>query len=267
MIVVDGEAPRGHDRRWRSRGLNPTSTPPRPPPRSAPDDVLTLIYTSGTTGPPKGVQLSHHASCSRPRSTEEIILLEPGATADLVAARRPTSPSGWRTTTSRSIYAGTITCCPNPREILSYLPQVRPTWFFAVPRIWEKLKAGLEAMQRRPARGAAQADRGRDRGGDRAGAAAPAAASRCPRSSRRRVAAGRRADVLEAARDARPRPGDRGQRRRGADAGRGARVLPRARDRAGRAVGDVRDVRVRHLQPARATSRSAPSGRRRRASR
>ena len=28
-----------------------------------------------------------------------------------------------------------------------YLPQVRPNWFFAVPRIWEKLKAGLEAMQ------------------------------------------------------------------------------------------------------------------------
>ena len=45
------------------------------------------------------------------------------------------------------IYAGRITCCPNPREVLSYLPQVRPTWFFAVPRIWEKLKAGLEAMQ------------------------------------------------------------------------------------------------------------------------
>src|SRR5205807_2854326 len=45
------------------------------------------------------------------------------------------------------IYAGTVTCCPNPREVLSYLPQVHPTWFFAVPRIWEKLKAGLETMQ------------------------------------------------------------------------------------------------------------------------
>src|SRR5207248_3344837 len=45
------------------------------------------------------------------------------------------------------IYAGTVTCCPNPREIVSYLPQVRPTWFFAVPRIWEKLMAGLEAMR------------------------------------------------------------------------------------------------------------------------
>ena len=43
------------------------------------------------------------------------------------------------------VYAMTITCCPNPREVVGYLPAVKPTWFFAVPRIWEKLKAGLEA--------------------------------------------------------------------------------------------------------------------------
>jgi long-subunit acyl-CoA synthetase (AMP-forming) len=42
--------------------------------------------------------------------------------------------------------AFTVTCCPNAREVTKYLPEVRPTWFFAVPRIWEKLKAGLEAM-------------------------------------------------------------------------------------------------------------------------
>jgi long-subunit acyl-CoA synthetase (AMP-forming) len=29
---------------------------------------------------------------------------------------------------------------------MQYLPEVRPTWFFAVPRIWEKLKAALEGM-------------------------------------------------------------------------------------------------------------------------
>ena len=39
----------------------------------------------------------------------------------------------------------TTTCCPNPREVIGYLPEVRPTWFFAVPRIFEKLKAALEA--------------------------------------------------------------------------------------------------------------------------
>jgi long-subunit acyl-CoA synthetase (AMP-forming) len=39
----------------------------------------------------------------------------------------------------------TVTICPDPRKIIEFLPQVRPSWFFAVPRIWEKLKAGLEA--------------------------------------------------------------------------------------------------------------------------
>jgi long-chain acyl-CoA synthetase len=38
-----------------------------------------------------------------------------------------------------------VTICPDPRRIVEFLPQVRPTWFFAVPRIFEKLKAGLEA--------------------------------------------------------------------------------------------------------------------------
>ena len=44
------------------------------------------------------------------------------------------------------VYGLQITCCEDPRQVLSYLPEVRPSWFFAVPRIWEKLKAGLETM-------------------------------------------------------------------------------------------------------------------------
>jgi len=44
-----------------------------------------------------------------------------------------------------TIFGLTITTCPNPKELLAYLSAVRPHWFFAVPRIWEKMKAGLEA--------------------------------------------------------------------------------------------------------------------------
>ena len=44
------------------------------------------------------------------------------------------------------VYGLQITCCDDPRQVLSYLPEVRPSWFFVVPRIWEKLKAGLETM-------------------------------------------------------------------------------------------------------------------------
>jgi long-subunit acyl-CoA synthetase (AMP-forming) len=39
----------------------------------------------------------------------------------------------------------TTTDCPDPRQVVAYLPEVRPTWFFAVPRIFEKLKAAIEA--------------------------------------------------------------------------------------------------------------------------
>ncbi len=39
----------------------------------------------------------------------------------------------------------TTTCCQDPRQVVAYLPEVRPSWFFAVPRIWEKLKAAIEA--------------------------------------------------------------------------------------------------------------------------
>src|SRR5215208_2148302 len=39
----------------------------------------------------------------------------------------------------------TTTDCPDPRQVVFYLPEVRPTWFFAVPRIYEKLKAAIEA--------------------------------------------------------------------------------------------------------------------------
>src|SRR4051812_25189056 len=46
----------------------------------------------------------------------------------------------------------TITTCPDPRQIGAYLAAVHPTWFFAVPRVWEKLKAGIEARLDEPAR-------------------------------------------------------------------------------------------------------------------
>ena len=38
-----------------------------------------------------------------------------------------------------------VTTLADARAVLQALPQVRPSWFFAVPRIWEKLKAGMEA--------------------------------------------------------------------------------------------------------------------------
>jgi long-subunit acyl-CoA synthetase (AMP-forming) len=146
LIVVDGEAPAGTISLAEVEGSNPDFDAAAAAACVAPGDVLTLIYTSGTTGPPKGVQLSHHNIMFTARSIEAIIALEPGAR---VVSWLPSAHIAERNAHHYIpiVYACTITCAPNPRDVLSYLPQVRPTWFFAVPRIWEKLKAGLEAMQ------------------------------------------------------------------------------------------------------------------------
>jgi long-chain acyl-CoA synthetase len=128
-----------------------------------PDDLLTLIYTSGTTGPPKGVQLVHRNLLAAVDSIEQMIQFPDGAR---VVSWLPSAHIAERAAHHYLpiVYAMTITCCENPREVVSYLPQVKPTWFFAVPRIWEKLKAGLEAMlaaqpdeQREPAQRALDA--------------------------------------------------------------------------------------------------------------
>jgi long-chain acyl-CoA synthetase len=110
-----------------------------------PNDLLTLIYTSGTTGPPKGVQLTHHNMMFAVKTFDEVIDFPDGAR---VVSYLPMAHIAERAVGHYLpiVLAHTVTCCPNPREVIAYLPEVRPTWFFAVPRIWEKLKAGIEAM-------------------------------------------------------------------------------------------------------------------------
>src|SRR5215210_1504994 len=110
-----------------------------------PEDVITLIYTSGTTGPPKGVQLVHRNLMAATKGVEELIRFPDGSK---VISWLPSAHIAERMAHHYLpiVYAMTVTCCPNPREVVGYLPAVRPTWFFAVPRIWEKLKAGMEGL-------------------------------------------------------------------------------------------------------------------------
>ena len=108
-----------------------------------PDDVLTLIYTSGTTGPPKGVQHTHRNQQAELRALTAV-------------APYPDDPTGVSYLPLAHIaeralvhYLGmalgtTVTCCPDPRRIGEYTVAVRPTIFGGVPRVWEKLKTGLE---------------------------------------------------------------------------------------------------------------------------
>jgi long-chain acyl-CoA synthetase len=110
----------------------------------APEDVLTLIYTSGTTGPPKGVQLTHANLLAAVNGFDQVIAFPDNGR---VVSWLPMAHIAERACSHYlpMLLGFTTTSCPDPRQVVAYLPEVRPTWFFAVPRIWEKLKAAIEA--------------------------------------------------------------------------------------------------------------------------
>jgi long-subunit acyl-CoA synthetase (AMP-forming) len=145
VIVIDGEAPAGTLALAEVEGSNPDFDVEASAAAVTPDDVLTLIYTSGTTGPPKGVQLAHRNLLSAVIGIEELVRFPDGAR---VISWLPAAHIAERGAHHYLpiVYGFEVTCCPDPRQVMSYLPEVRPHWFFAVPRIWEKLKAGLETM-------------------------------------------------------------------------------------------------------------------------
>ena len=191
-----------------------------------------------------------------------------GRHGHLLAAHRRTSPSATPTTTSRSCSPARSRRCDEPAR-------------------GHRLPAGgaAELVLRRPAHlGEAQggprddaapasprssARRSSGRSPPRARRCASSRpARRCPPSSPRTRGQGRRGVLRRPAQDARPRRG----RSPSTSAPRPRRVevlefFHAIGLRAGRALGHVRDLRARAPATARATSRSAPSARRRRASR
>ena len=110
-----------------------------------PGDLAVLIYTSGTTGPPKGVELTHRSLLAAwdavrgavpvlGRRGRLISYLPHAHLADRFFAHYPAMVTG-----------SSITCVEDARTVVGALPDVRPTVWLAVPRIWEKLKSALEA--------------------------------------------------------------------------------------------------------------------------
>jgi long-subunit acyl-CoA synthetase (AMP-forming) len=144
VILLDGEAP-GTVRWDEVEGADPDFDVEAAWQAVQPDDLLTLIYTSGTTGPPKGVQLEHRNLLAAVTSIEQIVRFPDGAK---VISWLPAAHIAERAAHHYIpiVFAMTVTTCPNPREIAGFLPAVHPTWFFAVPRIWEKLMSGLQAF-------------------------------------------------------------------------------------------------------------------------
>ncbi len=143
VILIDGDVPDGCLALADVEGADSDFDVDASVAQIAPDDILTLIYTSGTTGPPKGVQLVHSNLISACEGIDQLIELpEDGRVISWLPSAHVAERNAHHYLPI--VYGLQITCCDNPREILQFLPEVRPSWFFAVPRIFEKLKAGLE---------------------------------------------------------------------------------------------------------------------------
>ncbi|HVH62360.1 MAG TPA: AMP-binding protein [Candidatus Dormibacteraeota bacterium] len=110
-----------------------------------PDDLATLIYTSGTTGPPKGVMQSHRNLCWMAESIDRY--LEGRAFQSRHLSYLPFAHTferfvGHHNAIRQQMMVG---FCPDPTQLVAYAVEIRPTALIGVPRVWEKLQAGVMA--------------------------------------------------------------------------------------------------------------------------
>jgi len=114
-----------------------------------PTDVMTLVYTSGTTGPPKGAMITN---ANAEFSISQIVTLgdrmpngEVPGPKDYILTYLPLCHIAERIFSTWHLVA--CGCVLNFAEsietVTTNLREVQPTQFFAVPRIWEKLHAGV----------------------------------------------------------------------------------------------------------------------------
>ena len=125
----------------------------RPVPRGdpAPESIAGFIYTSGTTGKPKGVLLSHQNFCSNILAIEKLFPMVP---EDRSLSFLPWAHSFGQTC---ELYYGLLwgaSAALNDSldRLLDNLAEIRPTVLVAVPRIFNRIYAAVEAeISRRPA--------------------------------------------------------------------------------------------------------------------
>ncbi len=110
-----------------------------------PSDPLTVVYTSGTTGDPKGVRITHHNVIRNALALDAVVELPDHAEhiSYLPFAHIAERMLGIYLPVFRAAH---VHLCADPALLAPMVRELRPVQFFGVPRVWEKLAAGVRAM-------------------------------------------------------------------------------------------------------------------------
>lgn len=106
------------------------------------EDTATIIYTSGTTGDPKGAVLTHANIMSQIIALDRRLVFSED---DIELCFLPLShvygktSSYWVQSHGASVYY-----CEDPKKIIEYFQEVRPTYMCGVPRLYEKIYAAVQ---------------------------------------------------------------------------------------------------------------------------
>nr|KAF6408820.1 acyl-CoA synthetase bubblegum family member 1 [Rousettus aegyptiacus] len=117
-----------------------------------PNQCCVVIYTSGTTGLPKGVMLSQdNITWMAQYSLQESYIFHPHDKQEVIVSYLPLSHVAaqiydlWV-----GIHTGTHVCFAEPDamkgSIMDTLREVEPTFYLAVPRIWEKIMEHIQEV-------------------------------------------------------------------------------------------------------------------------
>lgn len=107
-----------------------------------PEDVAIMVYTSGTTGPPKGAMIRQEHVLRMAAAMCKVI---PQDENDEIVSYLPLCHVAERMlSVGLPLYTGaTVNFSESVETVTSAMREILPTFFFAVPRIWEKMMAAI----------------------------------------------------------------------------------------------------------------------------